>query len=336
VEIELSPDSAVLVTPPALRVLALSTYDGSGQTVHPDYAAPPRPWPTVKHYLAITPYPASNNKKENPTLYTGSDGVAWKNASGAPNPLVFPAVGYLSDPDIVYARARNELYVYYRQSSDLDLIYLIRSVDGRQWSKPAQVAAGPANTILSPAVVRRASGDWLMWTVNPDSGCRGPGASVELRRSADGITWSKAEPVAMGTPRGLSAWHIDVQWIHSRREFWALVPVKTAGGCATRQLYVATSPDGVTWRTLPSPLLTAGAIREFSDVVYRSTFSYDVASDDVTFWFSGARMEKSGAFTWSSAVQRRARAEVFDALQSLTARSLKPARRGVNAWFDPP
>jgi len=66
--------------------------------------------------------------------------------------------------------------------------------------------------------------------------------------------WSPPEQVSL-VQLGYSVWHIDVQWIASRSEFWALYNVKTPGSCTTPAVYLATSGDGVTWRTpcsLPS------------------------------------------------------------------------------------
>jgi len=329
-------DSAVLRAPPSLHVLALSTYDGSGQTVHPDYVAPQRPWATPSHFLAITPYPGGDSRRENPSLFTGSDGVNWTSASGSPNPLVLPSAGYLSDPDILYSPSDNQLFLYYRQSADEDLIFLIRSSDGHQWGPATQVVSGPALSILSPSVVRRSSSDWLMWTINPDSGCRGPAAHAELRRSVDGVAWTDPQVVDLNGPGGLFAWHVDVQWIHSRNEYWALFPAKTPGNCSTRELFFATSPDGLTWQTFPTPVLSAGVIPEFSDIVYRSTFSYDSGSDDITFWFSGASMVANGMFVWNTAVQRRSRADVFSSTRAPVARRMSPARPGVITNFSPP
>jgi hypothetical protein len=175
-----------------------------------------------------------------------------------------------------------------------------------------------------------------MWSVNAgQEGCRAGSTTVELRRSTDGEIWS--EPVAISlVQRGFSVWHIDVQWIPSRKEYWALYNAKTASNCATQYLYLATSPDGVKWRTYPSPILTAGVIPEFADIVYRSTFSYNPASDQIRFWYSGARAE-NGIYVWQSAFDRRDRSEVFAAISK--PMSSPPAflsRRALLPLTDPP
>jgi hypothetical protein len=86
--------------------------------------------------------------------------------------------------------------------------------------------------------------------------------------------------------------------------------VKVAGSCATPAVFLATSPDGVNWTTRDRPLLAKGSIPAFADVVYRSTFNYDPVSNDILFWYSGARYD-GHAYVWSAAVQRRARGEVL-------------------------
>jgi len=235
--------------------------------------------------------------------------MTWSVAHGTPNPLTKTLVGYLSDPDIVYASSRNTLYMYYREVSDSDYIHVIESTNGTSWNAGVRIFAAPLTSALSPAVVRRSHDEWLMWTVNADSGCHGPRAKVELRRSADGMVWSDPEPVDMDL-HGYSAWHIDVQWIPTRDEYWALVPVKTGGSCATRQLFIATSPDGITWTTAPNAVARAGASEQFRDIVYRSTFAYDPSADAINFWLSGARMV-GDKFIWSTAAMRRSRSDVF-------------------------
>lgn len=334
---ELRESSAVaaLQVPSTLVTLDLRTYDGSGQAVHPDYAAPVAPWGRRYFYLALTPYPQGQATHENPSLYASLDGVKWKAAPRAPMPLAQPTEGHLSDPDVVHAPIRNELLLYYRQAGQTDRIFLTRSADGARWTRPRALFDGRRNGVLSPAVVRRRNGDWRMWSINAGTGCRDSTTSVELRRSFDGVDWSAPEPVALPSPAGQYAWHIDVAWIPSRAEFWALFPVKAPGTCATTAVFLATSADGVTWRTLPSPVMTAGAIPEFADVVYRSTFAYDAQRDMVTLWYSGAR-RRDGIYTWRTAAQQRTRGELFASAARAPTTKLPTARRSVRTTFTPP
>lgn len=315
--------------------MPLRTYDGSGQTVHPDFVSPPSQWNPRLLYMVVTPYPGGKTKYENPSLYAGVDGVTWGAAPGAPMPLAKPQQGYLSDPDISFDPVTNELVLYYRQASSVDKIFMIRSPDGRSWSNPVQVLTGASSSLVSPAVVRRGSGDWVMWTVNGAPGCHGGSASVDVRHSMNGQDWSDPEPVTIPLQRGKFVWHLDVQWISERQEYWALFPVKAAGTCVTTAVYLATSPDGVSWHTEATPVLTTGAIPEFRNVVYRSTFAYNPTADEVTFWFSGARVIGKH-ITWRTAIQRRSRSELFLAASANTALDIPVASRTLSATFDPP
>jgi hypothetical protein len=168
-----------------------------------------------------------------------------------------------------------------------------------------------------------------MWSVKSGSvGCRAAATTVELRRSEDGVAWSAPVTVSLAQP-GYWLWHIDVQWVPSRREFWALYNVKSSADCNTPAVYLATSPDGTTWTTYPSPVLQRGATREFTDIVYRSSFEYTPVSDLITFWYSGARFDVGG-FNWSAAVERRSRESVFAAIQRVPTAAMRvESRPGV-------
>jgi hypothetical protein len=316
-----------------IGTLELPTYDGSGQVVHPDYVRSPSEVFGFPHHLAITPYPFGNSGYENPSLFvTARLAEHWLLAPETPNPLVQPKAGYLSDPDLVYVPETRELWLYYRQATTSNIIWLLRSTDGVHWSDPVEVARRPSHEIISPAVVQRGPGDWLMWSVNGgQAGCGGSSTSVELRRSADGEHWTDPAPVQLVQP-GLWPWHIEVQWIPSRQEFWALYNVKTSGTCTTPAIFMATSRNGVTWTVLSQPVLVKGRIPQFEDIVYRSTMSYDPASDAVTFWYSGARYDGS-RYVWSAAAERRRREELFAPGAALrTTRVFTPAPAPLEEW----
>jgi hypothetical protein len=290
--------------------LHFDTFEGSGQVVHPDYAATPG-WHVPRH-LAITPYPNGSSARELPSLFASWSAVDWIVPPGVPNPVEqAPVDGYLSDPDLVFVPEARELWLYYRAVTTRNLIYLVRTSDGgRHWTDPELVVTAPNHEIISPTVVRLASGDWWMWSVNGGpSGCNAKTTAVELRRSMDGHHWGPPETLALGAG-ALWPWHLDVQWIPSRQEFWALSNAKEAGNCATPALFLATSPDGRAWTTLPRPVLVKGDLPAFRDIVYRSTFEYRPADDDVILWYSGATFI-GGSWTWSAMVERRSRSDLF-------------------------
>jgi hypothetical protein len=310
-----------------LMALDLDTYDGSGQAVHPDHSWLPPGWPDATQALVVTPYPFGNANFENPSLYTAIGGEGWTVPAGLTNPIARPATGYFSDPDMLYDPESRELLVYFRQVTDENRILLTRSSDGVHWSAPILVASAPNHEIISPTVVRRGPTEWLMWSVNAGSaGCTSSSTTVELRRSNDGVHWSAAEPVSLDQPEGF-AWHLDVEWIPSRNEYWAVYPLKTPGDCTTRALYFATSPDGVEWTTYPSALRTRAAIPEMMDVVYRSSIDYDAASDEVTIWYSGAAYD-GAAYVWHLARERLPLPALLTRVSLLAAHLDLPAPNG--------
>lgn len=292
--------------------LPLVTYDGSGQAVHPDFVRLPASWGGDPFRLVATPYPGGNQTYENPSFFTGSTGTSWAVPDGIQNPLETPFSGYYSDPDVVYDPDANELRIYFRRVKEQNEVWLIRSTDGVIWSEPLLTVTAPNHMIVSPSVVRRGSGAWLMWSVNAGAeGCGAMSTTVELRRSADGVHWSAPESVSLADRDGF-AWHVDVEWIPSRGEYWAVYPVKQPGGCVTDRLRFAVSADGVRWKTFPSPLLVKGANEQLRDIVYRSSIDFDASTGIVSLWYSGAALaEGSAGYSWHLAWERMTMPALF-------------------------
>jgi len=296
-------------SPPGLiQVLTLITYDGSGQAVHPDAVRTAAGWGGLSSSnLVVTPYPRGQASYENPSVFIGQSATVWEVPDGVQNPIAQPvAEGYLSDPDELYNPTTNELWLYYRQVTTQNQILMIRSSDGVHWSVPVTVISVPNHEAVSPTVVRMNETDWRLWAVNSGAdGCTALSTTVELRTSADGIQWSAPQTVSLGDQEDFP-WHMDVSWIPAYHQFWAVYNAKVAGSCTTGVLRFATSPDGIHWTTAPTPLLSRGAIPEFSDIVYRASLQYDAASDNVTLWYSGASY-KTSAYEWHVAVQQISR-----------------------------
>jgi hypothetical protein len=286
------------------------TYEGSGETVHPDVALAPFRLP---EHLAITPYPGGRSDREQPSLFASYRGLDWLLPTGGPNPVIpQPPDGYLSDPDLVYQPDSHELWLYYRHAvAGRNLIYRVRSSDGIRWSRAEAVLDVAGHQAVSPTEVRRGADDWLMWVVNAGrEGCIGRATRIDLRASRDGVHWTYLSPVELKAGP-LFPWHLEVQWIPTRHEFWALFNAKPSGHCSTPALFLATSPDGIRWTTVDYPVARKGIVPEFEDIVYRSTFHYDPVTDDVWLWISGARFRRRG-WVWSTMEVRRERRALME------------------------
>jgi hypothetical protein len=300
-------------------LLTLATYDSSGQAVHPDVV---RGHGTATGFwLAITPYPGGNVKYENPSLFHSRDAKTWVVPAGSANPLVLPdSSAYLSDPAILVNKDQR-LWLYYRSViNSQNVIKVIRSGDGLHWDGATDVVSVPSHQLVSPAVVRNAPhAPWQMWSVNAGpQGCSAPLTTIERRTSGDGLNWSAPGTVNLVQP-GEAIWHIDVQWIPARSEYWALYNTYPTGTtCATNKLFLARSADGVTWTTYPSPIATIGVISAFKHIIYRSTFMTNPKATTVTLWMSGASYGQQTGYTWQTAT-------VSTAVVDLLAMASSPA-----------
>lgn len=311
--------------PTDVHALSIVTYDGSGQAVHPDFVRLPSSWSGNPFRLVATPYPGGDAAYENPSLFTGRSGTEWAVPQGVTNPIEHPGMGgYLSDPDMLYDPDANELRIYYRRVTGENEIWMTRSSNAVAWSEPVLTVSAPNHLIVSPTIVRRSATEWLMWSVNAGPiGCGSATTTVELRRSSDGIRWSDPQAASLSDPDGFP-WHIDVEWIPSRGEYWAVYPVKAAGGCTTDRLRFATSADGLHWTSYPAPVLLRGASDELRDIVYRSTIDFDADAGVVTLWYSGAKYDH-GVYSWHLAWERMSPAQLLARVSTTPSTALRSA-----------
>ena len=314
----------------------LPTYDGSGQLVHPDVAVFPDGFAGHVFWLAATPYPNGNANLENPSLFTDDD-RRWIVPPDVHNPLVAPppSPAHNSDPDLVFDPPTNRLRLYYRLTmNNIDAILMRSTSDGSRWSDPVTVASAKGIAIVSPAVVRTPDAGFVMWSVNAiNGGCLARSTVLERRTSFDGVHWSDPLPVSI-TQQGYVLWHLDVQYIPSKNEYWALIAAyPVAAGCAADDLFFARSADGVTWQTFPTPLVSHTDYPAYANAVYRSTFAYDADNDAVRLWLSGA-VFKQGSWMWTMATSRW---RVADLLAHVSAppsplSGTQPGAIGPIAW----
>jgi hypothetical protein len=260
--------------------LRIPTYDGSGQAEHPDIVYFPAGWHGFKYWMAMTPYPYENNRRENPSIVVSNDGSAWQIPPGLTEPIVPPpACDHNSDPDLVYRPDTDELYLFYTEQRrsqycgalNENHLRLLTSRDGVHWSSPQTVIRwdlGRAPLYLSPSVVYR-SGVFELWIAG--------GGGVVHATSGDGVSWSPLSPVRIGA----APWHLDVEYVEARSQYWMLFVDSPFAGSTLR---LATSRDGLDWDVYPDPLLVPGS-RWDDERIYRATFLYGVDAR-LRVWYS--------------------------------------------------
>src|SRR5689334_5798659 len=78
------------------------TYESSRQVVHPSVVTFPSAWNGHRTWLALTPYPNSDTRVENPSRYATESDASRRVPSGGTNPAGTPTRGNLSDPGRSY------------------------------------------------------------------------------------------------------------------------------------------------------------------------------------------------------------------------------------------
>lgn len=199
----------------ASQKLTFPTHEGSGQAVHPtvidfliEHNKPT--WGGYRYWMAMTPYPFTNDAHEDPNIIASNDNVNWVVPNGIINPLDDAlggmTHGFHNDPDMVYNPDTNEIWLYYRFSSDAKQeTKLIKIKENMTVTSPQVVMLmqpfnQDANNTRSFCVWRESSTKWHMW----GSGGARPYKNYYFS-SADGITWSA--PTQVLNPNGVDPFH---------------------------------------------------------------------------------------------------------------------------------
>lgn len=268
--------------------LETPTYDNSGQTVHPDVVHFKDGWNGYKYWMATTPYPGGNDQLENPSILASNDGLSWDVPAGVTNPLVsVPPCDHNSDPDMLYNDATGELWLYYldtRRASHCaghqsqpyynhNYVKLIKSSDGIHWSQPITVVDWDLDSTplyVSPSIVKVGSA-FYFWAVNATN------FTIRTAQSSDGLTFGNSQAVSIGH----SVWHLDVEYIPSKNEYWMLYNYPSTPNGIIR---FARSTNRTSWTTYPNPALsyTSG----WDSNLYRSSFTYDPSTNVIRVWYS--------------------------------------------------
>lgn len=291
-----SSTKAVFIVEPT--PMTVPTYDGSGQAVHPDIVAFDAAWHGARYWLTMTPYPKSDQTLENPSVLTSDDGVNVAVPAGVQNPVISPprrSKDYNSDPELVYEAQTKRLVLFHRLvDKQANTVHVSTSLDGRTWKATPAPFWERRHRVVSPTVAPRTGAAARMWYVNAGkAGCDAESTTVMTRRASD-LTGRVVEthwvsPVAtdLAIP-GYVIWHIKARWIASKSEYWMLISAfpEHGNGCHTDDLFFARSIDGLHWTAYSEPIMRHEERDWTAAAVYRSTFLYDEATDELNLWIS--------------------------------------------------
>lgn len=275
---QLSLLSSSAVAPNAASNLTIPTYDGSDQLVHPDIYYNADGWNGYKYWMAMTPYPGSNNAFENPSVVVSNDGITWSVPSGLTNPIIAtPAGGYNSDCSIIYAN--NKLYIFYREYiSGVVKIYSISSADGLSWS--SRVLRVTNSTLLSPSVLLDGN-NYVMYYA--DFNTYGLVKKISAS-SIDGEFTNQSSARIYNLPNGIYPYHLKVIK-HNALYYMLFVATQSNSGLLAR-LYLAISNDGINFYTRSTPLINVSADGFDKTLVYQATLIPNLSIFDV--WYSAS------------------------------------------------
>ena len=131
-----------------------------GEETHPDVVVLEEPWNGYRYWMAYTPYPGADQRKENPHVCVSNDRIHWKPFEGEGKavsldpltPFEDPDKQYNSDTHLVYRKDIDTLECYWRQVDNrtrIDKIMKRTTTDGIHWSKAQNVLVSDIRCGLS-------------------------------------------------------------------------------------------------------------------------------------------------------------------------------------------
>lgn len=291
------------------------TYDGSNQAIHPsiiDFKTEEHidKWNGYRYWMAMTPFPNSNDAFENPSILVSNNGIDWLVLPSFKNPLDKKPGSYYSKPhnynsdtELIYDPDINSLILYWREylvglSEKIWCITITSNlkVEPKLLCIDEKGLDGDGISV-SPTVWRKSAKEWYMWTANGSS-------LINLYTSKDGKTWSKRQ--RCNSPwltwnGGYIPWHLEARpnFREQRIEFLINGWSKQDSKAGMVLFYAEVPMDEVSNFSMPlSSLIMAKSPNDNWDskLIYRTTFTIEVGQTAYNYrvWYTG--LSKSGAW----------------------------------------
>ncbi|KAA3595941.1 MAG: hypothetical protein DWQ06_16315 [Calditrichaeota bacterium] len=299
---------------PSEKILSFSDENCKHQLVHPDVLFFENRDFGKQFFMAVTPYPKSQDFYENPVFLASDNGVDFCELEEGMNPLArAPFGGYNNDTDLSFDEESREFRIFYQETdiSDSQKVVLLRSKNGFDWQRQEVFhldLSSPNEDLfsLSPTLVKKDSLNYL-FVVNG----RGEN-SIQFLTSENGLSWDKNNrtTIQINKPENFDFWHIDI--FQNDSTYYLLTNGFFGRENFTNQnLYIGRSTDLLNWELIEEPILKNSKDFYSSGYIYRS--SGIVSGDSLAVWFSYRTEEKFGVFgkAWRVGLKKFSLSEIF-------------------------
>ena len=250
---------------------------GENQPTHPKIINFDKKWNGFKYWMVYSPYPHSDDKKENPHIVVSNDLINWSVPDGLINPLdntdydYENMVTYLSDPHLVYNDKDDILECYYRKVDDKHdtmILYRMTSKDGVNWSERDEIlrTTRSEHDYVSPAIIYD-EGIYKIWYVNKDN-------KVCYAESEDGYNYSDCQDIKLDYPLSVKTWHLDVIKTENGYEMLTVAYINW-NDRARMNLYYFRSDDETSFNEQGIIVMTPSNVSWDNRGFYRSSFIYE-------------------------------------------------------------
>ena len=254
--------------------LDLESAYGDNQGTHTKVLYFENGWNGYKYWMTFSPYPKSDDSKENPHIKVSNDMINWSEPEGFRNPLEDTPkdyehmVIYYSDPHLVYNYDKDILECYFRRvddSIDEMILYRMTTKDGVNWTPKEEIikTKRSVHDYVSPAIIYE-DHMYKVWYVNKNN-------TVTYEESTDGYNYTNSRVIKLNyKPNTQKTWHLDV--IHTDKGYEMItVAFESWNDRMHMNLYYFNSEDNVNWTT-GRAILKPSSISWDNGGFYRSSF----------------------------------------------------------------
>lgn len=242
------------VNEPSKAILPLTTYDGSGETVHPSVLNLGTEWNGYKYWMANTPYPLSNSALENPSIWASTDGLTWVVPDGIINPIIAkPSGGFNSDPDLLFED--NILHMLYKENiGGVSVIKYLSTSNGIDWTTPVTVLTPIADETecISPSLVKVGDTYYIYYATFEGVATTNPRIRRVSCSTINGTYGGRELINAPTVGAGRIWWHLNVKLINGM--FW-FSSIDTTSSFAGYSIFLLKSQDGINFTKYIYPVV---------------------------------------------------------------------------------